>query len=116
MVVESSLYISITFKEKNMDGTILGQGTFSASLALNPLPGSASVAAGNPVIIQVPSAADWVRVVDYTQGGIVGSASAYFQGTANAHTAVEYYWQRGMPAGSALVRYYGTGTAVVSGD
>lgn len=78
-----------------MDGTILGQGTFTApSTIVNQ-------------IIQIPSAADWVQVRNYTRWGTVGGASAY---------GFEYFWQRGMAAGSAMVRYYANGGAVVTGD
>lgn len=78
-----------------MDGTILGQGTFTApSTIVNQY-------------IQIPSGADWMRVVNYTRQGTVGGASAF---------GFRYYWQRGMPAGSALVEYYANGGAVVTGD
>lgn len=99
-----------------MDGTILGQGTFTSSFGANPNVGVASVSQGNPVIIQVPSAADWVKVYDYTRFGIVGNNAAYLNGVANANTAVEWYWQRGMPAGTALVKYYANAGAAVTGD
>ena len=100
-----------------MDGTILGQGTFSASYSgTNPNPGVASVQAGNQVIIQIPSAADWVKVYNLRQYGTAGINTAYFQGTGNAVVGREFYWQRGMVAGTALVKYYGNGGQVFSGD
>ena len=78
-----------------MDGTILGQGSFIVPATIvNQL-------------IQVPSAADWVRVVNYTNAGKVGAATGL---------GVEYYWQRGMAPGTGMVKYYGSGTAVMSGD
>ena len=78
-----------------MDGTTLGQGTFTVpSTIVNQ-------------VIQIPSAADWLRVVNYTRQGTVGGASAY---------GFEYYWQRGMANGSAAVKYYANGGAVVTGD
>ena len=67
-----------------MDGTTLGQGTFTVpSTIVNQ-------------VIQIPSAADWLRVVNYTRQGTVGGASAY---------GFEYYWQRGMAAGTGIVTY-----------
>jgi hypothetical protein len=78
-----------------MDGTILGQGSFIVPATIVNQ------------VIAIPSAADWVRVVNYTRQGTVGGAAAY---------GFEYYWQRGMPAGSALVKYYANGGAVVTGD
>lgn len=101
-----------------MDGTILGQGTFvanSTNLA-NPLPGSATIGQANATIIQIPSNADWVRVMDYTQWGANGTTGAYFNGTANASTGVQYYWQRGMAAGTGIVTYKGAASAVLDGD
>ena len=100
-----------------MDGTILGQGSFFASYSgANPNPGVASVQAGNPVIIQVPSAADWIRVMNFSEFGSAGIATAYFNGTANAHVGIEFYWQRGMPNGSAIVKYYAAGGQALQGD
>lgn len=78
-----------------MDGTILSQGSFVAS---------------NPVAVQnipVPSGCDWVSVVNYTKYGTVGGANAF---------GVEYFWQYGMPNGSAQVKYYANGGAVLTGD
>lgn len=57
--------------------------------------------------IQVPSSADWVKVVNYTRQATVGGASAF---------GFEYFWQRGMASGSACVKYYANGGAVVTGD
>lgn len=80
-----------------MDGTILGQGSFVApSTIVNQ-------------VIQIPSAADWVRVLNYTQMGTAGTASTYY--------GFEYYWQRGMTPGTGTVKFYASnGTTVVSGD
>lgn len=78
-----------------MDGTILSQGSFVAPAAIVNLS------------IPVPSGVDWVDVRNYTQQGLVGGAAAF---------GFEYFWQRGMPAGSALVKYYANGGAVVTGD
>ena len=100
-----------------MDGTILGQGTFTASYSgANPNPGSATVQAANPVIIQVPSGADWMSVKNFTQSGTAGTSAAYFQESDTANVGVEYYWQLGMAPGTSIVRYYGNTTGVVSGD
>ncbi len=88
-----------------MDGTIIGQGSFLASLATNPNPGNVAIGAGNPIIIQIPSGADWLKVYNYTRFGTAGTTTAYFQGTANAAVGAEFYWQRGMARGTGLVTY-----------
>ena len=67
-----------------MDGTIIGQGTFTVG---------ASVV---PVTVAIPSGADWMYVYNFTQYGTTVGATA---------AGVEYYWQRGMAAGSAFVNY-----------
>jgi len=101
-----------------MDGTILGQGTFTANSAnlANPNPGNAEVGQANPTIIQIPSNADWVRVLNFTQFGTEGSSGSYFNGVANAYAGVEFYWQRGMAAGTAIAKYYGNGNQGLYGD
>ncbi len=102
-----------------MDGTILGQGTFVASSVglANPNPGNAEIGQSNPVIIQIPSGADWVKVRNYTRWGTVGAAgAAYFNGTANADVGIDFYWQRGMAAGTGIVTYKASSSAVLSGD
>jgi hypothetical protein len=100
-----------------MDGTILGQGTFTATYSgANPHTGNIATQAANPVIIQVPSGVDWISVRNFTQSGTVGNSAAYFQGSGTANVGVEYYWQLGMAPGTAMVKYYGNTTAVVSGD
>ena len=83
-----------------MDGTILGQGIITApSTIINQK-------------IMIPSAADWVRVMNYTQFG-VGP-------TAATNVGLEFFWQRGMANGSAIVKYYvgsqGANASVISGD
>lgn len=78
-----------------MDGTILQQGSFVAPATIVP------------VTVQIPANADFMRVVNYTRQGTVGGASAF---------GFEYYWQRGMPTGSGLVKYYANAGAVVTGD
>ena len=101
-----------------MDGTIIGQGSFLANFVglANPNPGNAEVGQANNTIIAVPSAADWVKVRNFTQFGTAGNSDAYFNGSANAFTGIEYYWQRGMAAGSAFVKYYQNGAATLVGD
>ena len=103
-----------------MDGTILGQGTFTANFSglTNPNAGSASQGNAVQTIIQIPSGADWLEVSNFTQYGVVGSnAGAYFNGTANANIGLEFLWQRGMPAGAAIVKeYYGAASAIVYAD
>lgn len=78
-----------------MDGTILGQGSFIVpSTIVNQL-------------IAIPSSADWMRVVNYTQKGTVGSATV---------RGNEFYWQRGMDAGTGIVSYYTNTSTVINDD
>ena len=78
-----------------MDGTILSQGRFVVpSTVVNQF-------------IAIPSGADWMKVYNYTNASKVGGATGL---------GLEYYWQRGMAAGTGMVKYYGNGTAVMSGD
>lgn len=100
-----------------MDGTIIGQGSFTAQFSgANPNPGSASDQAAMLKIIEIPSGADWVKVYNYTKAGADGQVDVYFQGTANASAGVEFYWQRGMAPGTGIVRYKGDGVATLSED
>lgn len=99
-----------------MDGTILGQGSFTATATANPNPGSATVGAASPVTIVIPSGVDWLKVYDYTQAGTAGNDSAYFNGTDNACVGYEFYWQRGMAAGTGMVKYLANTTSIVSQD
>lgn len=78
-----------------MDGTIIGQGSFTVGATVVNQ------------IIQIPSGADWMWVRNATRQGTVGGASAF---------GFRYYWQRGFGAGGALVEYYANGGAVVTGD
>lgn len=85
-----------------MDGTILSQGTFRT-------PGSNTtnntIANGSQMIVQIPSNADFMWVYDYSSFGSVGTNTATFNGVANGSTGMRWYWQRGMPAGQAMVEY-----------
>lgn len=101
-----------------MDGTILCQGTFLANYAglANPNPGNATVSQAKPTILNIPSGVDWLCVRNYTQFGTAGNSGAYFNGTANAFVGYEFYWQRGMAAGTGIVQYKANGTAVKNGD
>lgn len=100
-----------------MDGTILCQGTFTARFhGTNPNPGVAAAQAGDRVIIEIPSNADWLKVYDYTQSGTFGNSAAWFQGAATAFTAKEWYWQRGMAPGTGIVNYKANGTNVLNED
>lgn len=80
-----------------MDGTILGQGTFTVGSTVTQQ------------IIQIPSNADWVEVYNFTQFGTTGGASA---------NGVEFIWQRGMAAGTGIVKYKinSTDGHVLNGD
>lgn len=69
-----------------MDGTILGQGSFIVpATVVNKT-------------IQIPSNADWISVRNFTQQSTAGVAAPNSAG-------YEFFWQRGMAAGSALIRY-----------
>lgn len=70
-----------------MDGTILSQGSFI-------------VPANGPIntYVQIPSAADWMKVYNYTEYGIAN--------TETYNVGVEFYWQRGMNPGTGIVKAY----------
>lgn len=73
-----------------MDGTILGQGSFV-------------VATGVPaVVVKIPSGADFMWVKNFTQ-----------YGANSAATGVNYYWQRGMAAGTGIVEYKNSSAALL---
>jgi len=74
-----------------MDGTILSQGRF--------------VSAGADTIVQIPSNADFMQVVNYTKSGVVGTANII---------AIKSFWQRGMAVGTGLIDYHTNGTAVLN--
>lgn len=95
-----------------MDGTIIGQGSFLANL----VNATGTITAANPTIIAIPSGVDWLKVYNYTQFGTVGTTTATFQGTANASVGFEFYWQRGMAAGTGIVYYKGAASAVMDAD
>lgn len=78
-----------------MDGTILSQGTFTVGATVTNQ------------FINIPSGVDWMRVVNYTKKGTAGAAGAIGN---------EFYWQRGMAAGTGTVDYYANGGQVVTGD
>lgn len=78
-----------------MDGTILGQGTFTAPATIANM------------VIAIPSGVDWLSVRNYTQAGTVGGTNA---------AGNEFYWQRGMAAGTGMVKYYSDGSAALNGD
>ncbi len=97
--------------------TIIGQGSFSASYAgANPNPGVASNQAGDQKIIQIPSGVDWLKVYNYTKAGANGLSSIYFNGTANGFVGTEYYWQRGMAAGTGIVKYKSNAASTLNED
>ena len=100
-----------------MDGTIIGQGTFSAAYAsANPNPGNATNQAASSQIIAIPSGVDWLKVYNYTKAGANGLSSVYFAGTNNAFAGYEFYWQRGMAVGTGMVKYKANGAATVDQD
>jgi hypothetical protein len=79
-----------------MDGTILSQGSFIAPRTIVNQ------------VIAIPSGIDWIRVINYTQTSADGDTTPII--------GVNYYWQRGMPAGQAIVNYYSDGNTVLNGD
>lgn len=101
-----------------MDGTILGQGTFTSSSTglVNPHTGSASQGNAVSTVLQIPSGADWLKVSNYTQWGTVGTDGAYYNGNADAYIGFEFYWQLGMAPGTGIVTYYGDGGTGMLGD
>jgi len=100
-----------------MDGTILGQGTFTSQFfGVTPNSGNALIQDAAAILVQIPSGADWMKVYNYTKAGAAGSSGAYFQGTGNSFVGFEYYWQRGMAAGTGMVKYKANTTAVVNQD
>lgn len=72
-----------------MDGTILGQGTFTQT------------ASNGAVTIAIPSGADFLHVYNYTQA------------SATSSNGFKYYWQRGMGS-VGLVEISGASHAVTS--
>ncbi len=100
-----------------MNGTIIGQGTFTASYSgTNPNAGNATNQAGDVQIIQVPQGVDWIKVLNFTKSGANGLNSVYFNGTANSMAGVEFWWQKGMAAGSAVVDYKSNGASTMNRD
>lgn len=79
-----------------MDGTILSQGSF-VSNALN-----------TPRVVVVPSGIDWMYVYNYTLAGAAGAAAPSL--------GYEFYWQRGMAAGTGMVWYKSNAAETVNVD
>ncbi len=101
-----------------MDGTILCQGSFLAnSVGLaNPNLGNPTISNSNTAYIQIPSNADFMWVRNFTKSGVVGTNAAYFNGTNNADVGIEFYWQRGMAPGAAMVKFYNNASQAIWGD
>jgi hypothetical protein len=98
--------------------TIIGQGTFTANSTglVNPNTGVASTSNAVAAYIKIPSNADWISVRNYTKASVAGTNAAYFNGVADGYVGLEHYWQRGMPAGSALVKFYNNASQALWGD
>ena len=79
-----------------MDGTIICQGSFVVP----------STVIAQPIV--VPSGVDWMKVSNFTQWGTIGSQTPSL--------GIEYFWQRGMAAGTGIVTYKANGTAALAGD
>jgi hypothetical protein len=88
-----------------MDGTILSQGIITSQGANA---GANTVVAGTPLIVQIPSNADFMWVRNYTQTGNIG--------TPTPNVGLNFYWQRGMPLGGGLVYYGANGVDTLSAD
>jgi hypothetical protein len=100
-----------------MDGTIIGQGTFSSIYTgANPNPGNATNQAASAWTIAIPSGVDWLKVWDYTKAGQNGLSSVYFGGTNNAFAGNYWYWQRGMAAGTGIVQYKTNSASTLNED
>jgi len=95
-----------------MDGTIIGQGSFTA---IGSNAATNTVAAASANIIQIPSGADWLMVRNYTQFGTNGNNAVTFQGST-ALAGYEYYWQRGMAPGTGIVQYKTNSSSAKNGD
>jgi len=98
--------------------TIISQGTFTANLTglSNPNPGNAEISNSVATNIIVPSNVDWISVRNFTEYSVAGTNGAYFNGVDDAYVGIEFFWQRGMAAGSALVQFYNNATQAVWAD
>lgn len=63
-----------------MDGTILGQGTFTQG------------ATATKQTIMLPSGTDWLKITNFTQSAVGATANG-----------CQFYWQRGMPNGQGTL-------------
>lgn len=79
-----------------MDGTILGQGTFTVGATVVNQ------------IIQIPSNADFMWVKNYTQYSNVGVPAG--------NIGLNFYWQRGMAPGTGMVEYGINGATTLRPD
>lgn len=95
-----------------MDGTIIGQGVFTA---VGSNTSNNTVAAASSTVIQIPSGADWLMVRNYTQFGTNGNNAVVFNGST-ALAGYEYYWQRGMAPGTGIVQYKTNSASTKNGD
>jgi len=74
-----------------MDNTLIQQGYFNVGATLAQR------------IIPVRAGFDWVKVVNYTE-----------YGATSANAGIEFFWQTGMPQGSAIVKYHNSSTTMLS--
>jgi len=79
-----------------MDGTIIGQGTITAPTNLVNQ------------VVAIPSGVDWMKVYNYSQYGNIG--------TPDNNVGLEFYWQRGMAAGTGIVSYGSNSSRTISAD
>lgn len=79
-----------------MDGTIIGQGTITAPTTLVNQ------------VVAIPSGVDWMKVYNYSQYGNIG--------TPDDNVGLEFYWQRGMAAGTGIVSYGTNSSRTISAD
>lgn len=72
-----------------MDGTIIQQGSFTAT--------------GGNIVLNVRSGVDWVELVNYTQIAAAAASTGY-----------EFYWQLGMPNGIGIETKSNAGSTAVN--
>ena len=101
-----------------MDITIIRtRFLFTANSGLaNPNTGNASVQAGIPQIIQIPSVRTGLKLITiqfwYCRNGCKHTTKEQLM----LSNGLEFYWQRGMAAGTGIVKYYDCFRAALTGD
>src|SRR5665213_86062 len=78
-------------------GTVQGSFTTTGTNASNN-----TTAAGTAFTQAIPTGFDWITVRNITKSGVAGAALG---------VGLEFWWDRSMPHGSALVKYYSSSGA-----